>query len=166
MQFQFIKRKTNIDILFLLALFAVFMLCSLFIVLFGAKIYQKTVSQMETNFEKRTVVYYFTEKLQKGDLENSVQVATCDGIPVITLLQKTASTSYITYLYHYEGSIREITLSENASFHKEEGTPIIDLPELHFSMNGRLLTFVMEGTDGNETTFYVTTKCKNEKGGQ
>lgn len=164
MQFQFSKRKTNIDILFLLTLFAVFMLSALFIVLFGAKIYQKTTNQMELNYEHRTVVYYFTEKIQKNDCIHSVSVENLDNIPVIALSQDTDYGCYITYLYHYDGYLREITLSDASSFQKEDGTPIMALQELTFFQTGRLISFNMMDSEQNPLTFYVSTRC--EQGGE
>ena len=51
---KFGKRdKSIIDALFILALFAVFLICALFIVLFGAKIYKSTVKSSEVSFENK-----------------------------------------------------------------------------------------------------------------
>ena len=51
---NFAKRnKSVVDFLFILALFGAFAITALFVVLFGARIYKTTVSNMNTNYEKR-----------------------------------------------------------------------------------------------------------------
>ena len=58
------RDKSIVDMLFLLALFGVFLISALFIVLFGANIYKKTVNDMDANFSARTSVSYITEKIR------------------------------------------------------------------------------------------------------
>ena len=52
------EKKHIVDILFVLALFLVFTLSTLTLVLFGANIYQNTVNSMEDNYNARTVCSY------------------------------------------------------------------------------------------------------------
>ena len=61
--------------LFILALFAVFMISALFIVLFGARIYKKVVADADTNYNARTSIAYISEKIRQHDSEDGVSVA-------------------------------------------------------------------------------------------
>ena len=73
---NFAKRnKSIVDFLFILALFGAFAITALFVVLFGAQIYKNTVSNMNTNFEKRTAMSYLTEKIRSHDYTGGADVA-------------------------------------------------------------------------------------------
>ena len=61
------EKKHIVDILFVLALFLVFTLSTLTLVLFGANIYQNTVNDMEDNYNARTVCCYILGKFRSND---------------------------------------------------------------------------------------------------
>lgn len=162
------KEKSSVDMLFLLALFGVFVLCSLFIVLFGAKIYQKTVNNMEQNFTNRTVVSYITEKIHQHDGTDRVCILSLDGISVLRLEEASTETRYYTYLYFDENALKEITLSESSEFHKEDGTEVLSL--LSFDMqklSPSLYSFGATDQDMNLIRFsvHVNSDCEKEESG-
>ena len=77
---NFAKRnKSIVDFLFILALFGAFAITALFVVLFGARVYKTTVSNMNTNFEKRTAMSYVTEKIRSHDYTGGVEVTDVGG---------------------------------------------------------------------------------------
>lgn len=75
-----LRKKPVIDILFLLALFSVFLMSALFVVLFGANIYKSTVANMDSSFKNRTAVSYVTEKVRQHDESGSVDVMYYDKL--------------------------------------------------------------------------------------
>lgn len=160
-----IKRdKSNIDFLFLLSLFGVFLVSALFIVLFGAKIYRKTVSGMEENFAKRTAVAYLSEKIQKNDGEQLISAVTIDGLSVLRLSTVTETAEYYTYLYLYDGYLREITQKSTAELYKEDGTPVLALKEFSVTQTGPLFSFHVTDTKNTTTEFSVAVRSTVGRG--
>lgn len=155
------RKKSNIDLIFILALFGVFMISALFIVLFGAQIYQKQVNTQEDNFTQRTVVAYITEKIQKNDCAHSIQIYTADGVDTLRLANSSENGIYYTYLYFYEGQLQEFTAHESAPFDKSYGSPVMELVNL--SMRQDKSTFYFEATDKDDNVikFNVTTRTDN-----
>lgn len=155
---RFTKRnKSIVDMLFLLALFGVFLISALFIVLFGARIYKKTANDMDTNFTARTSVAYITEKIHRNDIATGISVENDDAGSMLALHQFTDYGSYITYLYYDNGYLREITLSEDMPLDKAAGTEVLELNA--FSVEAvypGLYKFHVTDTENNETTFYVS----------
>ena len=68
------SRHAAIHILFLIALFGAFLISTLFIVLFGARIYNKIVNDTDQSFFSRTTLSYFTEKIRQHDEHGSVSI--------------------------------------------------------------------------------------------
>ena len=105
---NFAKRnKSVVDFLFILALFGAFAITALFVVLFGARIYKSTVSNMDTNYEKRTAMSYITEKMRSHDYTGGAEVS--DENSVLKLYQNIDDRSYVTYLFLKDGYLKEFT---------------------------------------------------------
>ncbi len=161
-----VKRdKSNIDILFLLALFGVFLISALFVILFGARIYKKTVAGAEENFIKRTAVAYISEKVQKNDSENCVSAVTADGVSALRLATRVQTDTYYTYLYFFDGCLREITLKATTEFHKADGTPVLALNDFSVRQKGTLFSFCITDRTGSSTEFCIAPRCAVEQGG-
>ena len=56
------RRRFVVDFIFILVLFAVFMIAALFVVLFGTKIYSGTTRDMDSNYSKRTIILIISFK--------------------------------------------------------------------------------------------------------
>ena len=71
-----VKQERNhiVDVLFVLALFVVFTLSALVLVILGANVYRQTVSYMDENYEARTAYSYLTEKVRQNDVYGSIYV--------------------------------------------------------------------------------------------
>lgn len=126
------RNKPVVDILFLLALFCVFLISALFIVLFGARIYKSCVAHMDENFKSRTALAYVTEKVRCHDHEGGVDVQKIDGKDVLILSEVIGEQTYLTYLYEKDGYLCELTADEKFDFHFAGGTQI--LPMQKFSI--------------------------------
>lgn len=154
---KFGKRdKSIVDALFLLALFGVFLISTLFIVLFGAKIYKATIKSGEDSFAARTYYTYITEKIRQNDNTNGVLISSDNGDTVITLTKTVADKKYSTYLYCDGGFLKEYTTLEGKKLNKSAGTKIIELESMNAEeCSPNLYKFTLEGTDIS-TSFYTS----------
>ncbi len=113
------EKKHIVDILFVLALFLVFTLSTLTLVLFGANIYQNTVNSMEDNYNARTVCSYISEKFRSNDSAGGISIGSIDGQPSLILNQEINDASYSTYIYEYDGYLRELFVSDSVTLGAE-----------------------------------------------
>lgn len=150
------RDKSIVDALFLLALFGVFLICALFIVLFGAKIYKNTVKSSEDSFIERTCYTYITEKIRQNDNSNGVLIDNSSDGTVLVLTKTISDKDYVTYLYCDEGYLKEYTTSADNSLRKSAGTNIIELDSMYAEKcNNNLYYFTLSGADIS-TSFYVS----------
>lgn len=157
------KKQSTVDTLFLLVLFGVFLLSALFIVLFGAKIYQKTADDLTTNFTTRTSVSYITEKIRQMDEKGSVSIKTFDNTQVLDLCLNVYGTDYHTYLYYEDGALMELTMDGAATFQKEYGSEVLSLSSFTMEkVSPSLLRFTTTDSDNVQTVFYVSTQSQRE----
>ena len=121
------RDRSIVDIIFMITVFGVFMLSALFVVLFGAKIYKKTAHDRSVNFSSRTSLAYVTEKLHQHDRKNGVTIAEDADGPILKLSQFINSDEYCTYLYEYEGNLKELTVRGDVGLVKSAGMNILKL---------------------------------------
>lgn len=74
--------------LFTMLLFLVFVLCALFSVLMGSRVYENITKRSDENFSGTTALSYIANKIRQGDREDAVDIIEVDGTPVLQLKQK------------------------------------------------------------------------------
>lgn len=95
------------DILFVLALFGVFAVSALALVTIGADVYQHTVEDMGVNYESRTAVSYIMERCGRT-IPLTVFPDRSGNVPALCMLSEIDEETYCTYLYLYDGHLKEL----------------------------------------------------------
>ena len=146
----------KIDTVFVAALFTVFAATSFLVVLIGAKQYQKTADTMNYNYEVRTATSYITEKIRQSDSSCDIQIAQLSDVTVLALSTIENGKNYITYIYSYEGWLRELFISESTVFSPSAGQKIVEVSDFSVSHAGTdLLEITFTGTDGITYPVYL-----------
>ncbi len=159
------KQQENhiIDILFVIALFCIFALSAVFLITIGANIYGKTVSHMETNFNHRTSFAYVTEKIHQADKNGAVSAGEFDGLPALLITETVGDTRYITYLYEYNGFLKELMVREDTPLSPSAGQDILAVTDFSLKkVNDKLFAFTIAADGQSSCQLYV---CEKSAGG-
>lgn len=152
-----------VDILFVLALFGVFAVSALALVTIGADVYQHTVEDMSVNYESRTAVSYIMEKVRQNDTADSISLTTLEDVPALCMLSQIENETFCTYLYLYDGHLKELFMREGASIGGHvlpAGTDIMELRDLNLSYaSNDLIRVSLQTTSGESHTFYIHIHC-------
>ncbi len=152
------RNKSIVDFLFILALFCAFIVSALFIVLFGAQTYKRSVEDMNTNFTSRTAIAYLTEKIHSNDCsDGGIDIRTNNGQTVLVLNTHTKDIDYSTYLFIYDGYLTEFTCRSEMDFQYNMGAKIIAVSDFSVRKESdRLYEFHITDAEKNEMDFYVS----------
>lgn len=134
------EKQHTVDILFVLTLFCVFTLSTLIVVYVGSKVYSSTVDTMDVNFHNHVAVDYIIEKVHQGDNGQNIKLQTIDGIQVLSIQESHNQQSYTTYIYCYDNQLKELFISDEESFHKEDGESIMKIDSLEIKLDESLLS--------------------------
>ena len=153
-----------VDVLFVLAIFGVFAASSLMLVTIGANVYKKTVSNMNHNFSERTAYAYVMEKIRQNDSYETISVDEIDGTPALTFTKTNGEDTFCTYLYLYEGQLKELFVRKD-SF---GGTNILSagqdiIPMSAFTLeetNDGLIRLVLDTGSGKPITLYASPRSE------
>ena len=137
----------TIDRVFLLALLALFAATAFLVVSIGAKQYHSIADSMTANYETRTVSSYLEEKM--------------NAFPAIALSETVNDTIYTTYIYCYDGYLREITVSDGTTVLPGDGQKIIETKALAIDMvSSNLYCFTITDTTGYTYPLYISLNAK------
>lgn len=153
-----------IDTLFVLALFVIFALCALVLVSIGADVYQKTVNNMDKNYNSRTAFSYVTEKIRQNDEGGAFEVREVDGVTAVVLSKEIDGNMYHTYLYEHDGYLKELFAGDSLPFGESvfsAGQALI--PVKSFSLeqiNDSLISFEVTSEDGETLQLFLSEKSE------
>lgn len=150
-----------IDILFVLALFCMFAFSAVILVIFGANVYEKTIQNMDHNFNSRTAISYITEKVRQSDADGAISIQTIDGIDILVLAETIDDVEYATYLYETDGSIHELFSRSDLPFDPQAGQKILSVSSFSLdNVTDNLFHFQITDTDGQDVDLYICSHSK------
>lgn len=156
-----VKQRHMIDFLFPVALFFVFALSALTVILLATRIYQSTTENSSLNYTSRTSLSYISEKIHQHDSKDTVSLGSFDGCDALVFRQETGDAVYYTYIYSYQDELKEIFIKDGAETNASAGQTILKIKD--FSMkqlaNG-LLSFQCTDEAGQTATAIVGVQSK------
>lgn len=126
------QRKHMIDFLFSVALFFVFALSAVIVILLAARIYQSTTENSSLNYTSRTSLSYIGEKIHQNDLDGAVYLGSFDGYEALVMEQELKDVTYYTYIYACDNELKELFTSGDSGIKASSGQTILEIQ--NFSM--------------------------------
>jgi hypothetical protein len=149
-----------VDLLFTLALFGVFAVSSLAVTVLGADVYKQTVGASDRNFDVRTSLLYISEKVRQNDTAGAVTLGELGQKTALVLEQTVGGETYQTWIYCYDGSLRELFVKKGTAFSPEDGQPLTELADFTASRAGDgLYAIAVMDNDGRMADLYISPRC-------
>lgn len=149
------KELHSADTLFVLLLFALFMITALFITVSGAIAYRNSTVQMEERFNRQTCINYITAKVRANNDADKITVGELEGINALCITDNIGGINYITYIYQYDGAIRELFCNAEISLPPSSGAALTEAKAISFEKDGGLLEITLTDNEDNTTLFYI-----------
>ena len=148
------KKRTSytVDTIFVLVLFAVFATTVLFVLMSGAGVYKNTQMVMQERYEERTCLSYITAKVNHYDQNDCIYITEFEGIPSLAINENVEGTNFTTYIYCYDGYVKELMFQSGLEFDPSAGENIIEAKSLVFEKEGNLITVKCTGTKGSSAS--------------
>ncbi len=122
--------------LFPALLFFVFLICTIFTILIGSRVYENIRGRDNASFETDTALAYITNKVRQSDKLDAVEVRDIDGCSVLVMLSRYGNTDYETWIYESGGQLKlkELFARADSGLGVDDGLEIMDCPSLTFSI--------------------------------
>lgn len=136
------KTTTKMTDILALAVFAVFSLCILAVLLTGVRVYKNLVQSGGEAYDCRTCAQYVSTRVRQGA---DPAVEAFSGCQALTFREEAGGAVYLTRVYCWEGYLRELYCAEGADLSPEDGEKILPAQQLTASVTGRTLTVTVDG---------------------
>ncbi len=145
------KQKEHvIDIVFSLSLLCVFAVCGLLVIFIGVSVYESTATNMEEAFSDRTAMSYVAKQVRQNDRIDGVDIGQVEGVTALVLKEEVGEEIFCTYIYYYDGYLREIYAKESFEPALSAGQALIEIDGFQAIMNedGTLTISISEEDEG------------------
>lgn len=153
--------------LFTFALFGMFLLLSLLIVVIGADGYRGVVDSSDSVGEVRTTLGYVAGKVRSEASMDGVTLEERDGVPVLVLTEYYEGAPYETIIYHQDGALYEVYMSANdMAFTADSGERLTEVAEFQAEWaDENLLALTATASDGRTQTLHLALRTGQEVNG-
>ena len=148
----------SMDFLFSIALFFVFAATALVVLLLSANVYEQIVHRSTHTFEQNTALAYLTEKIHQNDHgpNGSIELTQFDGCEALAISQSYNGTMYTTYIYEFEGQLKELFIQNGVQATAQAGTTILNLHHLDMkAIDEHLFEFTCYSEDGSSDSIII-----------
>lgn len=151
------QKRHVIDFIFPVALFFVFAVSSLIVVLLATRIYKSTTEESQEQYTSRTTLSYITEKVRQNDESGAVSIGELDGADCLML--KSQGSDYTTYIYEHDGALKELSVKEGVKPSPLAGELILEVENFQAeSLSEGLFRFTITTEQNNTHSVMVGTK--------
>ena len=128
----------SIDLVFSLVLFLLFSITGIGVVLIGSQVYSSCAAQLEETYTSRTALSYVSEKVRQADVSGAVELVNPSGFPenALVIHETVDGGSYNTFIYFYDGALRELLVKEGTEITPQQGTAIVSLRSFTIEKRG------------------------------
>lgn len=151
MRFQ-TRHRHVIDFIFPIAVFFVFAASSLAVLMLAANIYSSNAATASENYMARTSLSYVNEKIRQNDSNGGIAIDTMDGTQCLVLEGSAGDISYTTFIYEYEGMLKELFLKDGVTASLADGKDIMAVHSFTMEeIDPGIYRFTSVDEQGNET---------------
>lgn len=138
------ERNSPITEVLALLNLTVFALCVLLVLLAGARIYRNLVDRGQEVYEQRTALQYLTTRVHQAQ---TVEIGDLEGCEALILKETLEGETYTTYVYCYDGWLRELYAVAGAKLPPQAGEALLKGENLELKQEGSLLTVTFAGKE-------------------
>ena len=121
------QKKHMIDILFPIILFFIFAISAIIVLLLAANVYRSTAKGLTTDYLTGTSLAYVSEKIHQNNEAGAISIGTLGHTDAVVIRQHYEDKPYCTYIYFYDGALRELFVREGTDVSPADGTEILEL---------------------------------------
>ena len=149
------RRAHTIDSVFVLLLFTVFALSVFAVLVFGTRSYISVNNSANDGYDLRTCLSYIETKVRQSDADGAISVGEMGGSSALLIDRDIDGSTYETALYARGGELRELFSEKSLGLGADDGTALLSVASLDFTLEGSLLRVDCTDADGASRSMLV-----------
>ncbi|MFV0362074.1 MAG: DUF4860 domain-containing protein [Suipraeoptans sp.] len=157
------SNKHVIDFIFPIMLFFVFITTAVLVLLITADFYSNTTEDIQATDKSRTSLSYIATKIRQNDENGGISIKTIEGRDCLSISSNQDGVGTCTYIYQYEGTLRELFIMDGIDFSLSNGSPILEISSFTMEqLDGNMYKFETMDTNGNTNSIIVSERSENQ----
>ncbi len=150
--------------LFTFALFGIFVVLALVIVVIGVDGYRGVVDTSASIGEVRTALGYVATKLRSDAASDGVRMTQAGGVDALVLTEDYEGDIYETYIFYKDGSLYEILLNAgDMEFDPDDGWRLADVADFSIALEAEnLVNLSATAKDGRTQSMHIALRAAQE----
>jgi len=128
------NRSRGAEQLFPALLFFVFLLCTVFTILIGSRVYENIRERDNRSFHTNTALAYMTNKVRQGDMAHAVSIREENGCQVLVLTSDYDGILFETWIYQMDGALWELFTQKDSGLDVFSGQMIMECEPVSFDL--------------------------------
>lgn len=124
----------KVDSVFVLMTFCVFAVSVFLVLMLSGSTYGNMINISQEGQNERIALSYIRTKVRSTDSAGSISVGHFNGLAALTLEEVFGESTFVTYIYLYNGWVHELFHEEGQNFRPEDGVAIIRTDSLDFEV--------------------------------
>lgn len=154
------RREHSIQNVFVLALFAVFAVATLFALMFGAQVYKSMEEKDTAAYNNSMTCAYVAERLRHSADTSDVAVGTFGGGDALFIYEDVGGVRYQTAIYVCGGWLCELYTESGLDLAPDAGTQLLECAEISFcERQPGLIDIAAVGVDGTKSSLTVALRA-------
>jgi len=120
------KRGQRIDTIFVLMLFCIFAMSVLMVLMLNGRIYKNMNDLSREGYGEQVCLSYVWSRVKNEDAAGELRIGDFNGNKALCFDEKYGGVSYSTFVYFYDGYIRELFCQSGLGLAPEDGEPVIE----------------------------------------
>lgn len=146
------NKRSHIQTLMFLTLFLVFVMGSFFVMTSEIQVYQNIHESIALQDRLMTPLAYLNTRLKSCDQKEAVELVTIEE----TLCLKMKEDQHVTYIYYFEGYLRELYAVKDYMPSLDEGEKLFKLDDFKMSNQDQLYHFSVQiGQQSEQISVYM-----------
>ncbi len=142
------RGSASIAVLAVFMLFAVSVLC---VLLSGAGVYGRLVKSGQEDYTRRSCAQYISTRVRQCDI-GSLSTEDFDGVDAICFEQDYSGRSFVTRVYCLDGWLMELFCSADAGLEPADGEKLIPAESLEARVSDGMLCVTVVDSYGSESS--------------
>lgn len=155
------RKNHSIDLLFTVALFCMFALSALVILIAGAGVYRSVNARATAEYTHFTPLFYIEQKIHQHDRTGGVSLRQIEDQDVLCLHSEYNGAAYTTYIFERDDTLQELFIRADAQPDLNRGTKLTELKEMSLSQEGdNILNVTLTDDSGALSSTRVLVKAQ------
>lgn len=130
------------------ALGALFAVLSVGLTLLSSGVYRSTAADGAANSAQRTALSYLVNQTRRADEDGCIDLGSFGGVPALRLSEHLDGATYYTYLYCYDGQLRELYTEAGTGLGPADGQAVLPAQALDVQAEDGAIRFTVTTADG------------------